>query len=273
MEERIDARTGWPTSQRDGKGKGSKGKGGGGGGVSGMDDRSGRGRPCGWAFHHIAERSSTVELEEPLCVQRPLEGCFLAFATPDELAPHVPVGFWRRFAARGRTPARTPASPPASTPASTPASAQPGAVTETVLSAATAEVEAQQHATPTVEADAPPLLSLFDGANGRNLTLDDLSRRTRPYVLPTTTLPTTTLPTTFPTSAGASAARVPLLLIGTPSAALLAQQPLLDKERVGEALRTINRGSLVPTNGPARWGATWMQCMRMVLNNKCAAVC
>ena len=74
-------------------------------------------------------------------------------------------------------------------------------------------------------------------------------------------------------SAGAAAARVPLLLIGTPSAALLAQQPLLDKERVGEALRTINRGSLVPTNGPARWGSTWMQCMRMVLNNKCAAVC
>ena len=71
----------------------------------------------------------------------------------------------------------------------------------------------------------------------------------------------------------AAAARVPLLLIGTPSAALLAQQPLLDKERVGEALRTINRGSLVPTNGPARWGSTWMQCMRMVLNNKCAAVC
>ena len=29
----------------------------------------------------------------------------------------------------------------------------------------------------------------------------------------------------------------------------------------------------VPTNGPARWGSTWMQCMRMVLNNKCAAVC
>ena len=288
VEERIDARTGWPTSQRDGKGKGSKGKGGGGGGVSGIDDRSGRGRPCGWAFHHIAERSSTVELEEPLCVQRPLEGCFLAFATPDELAPHVPRGFWRRFAARGRTPASTPASTPARTPASTPgsapASAQPGAVTETVLSAATAEVEARQHATPTVEADAhefrrvsssfakgpptveadaPPLLSLFDGANGRNLTLDDLLRRTRPYVLPTT----------FPTSAGATAARVPLLLIRTPSAALLAQQPLLEKERVGEALRTINRGSLVPTNGPARWGATWMQCMRMVLNNKCAAVC
>ena len=294
VEELIDARTGWPTSQSDVKGKGSKGKGGGGGGVGGsggvgrvggvggMDDRSGRGRPCGWAFHHIAERSSTVELEEPLCVQRPLEGCFLAFATPDELAPHVPVGFWRRFAARGRTSA----------------SAQPGA--ETLLSATTAVVDARLHATveadahesrrvsssvvkgpPAVEADAPPLLSLFDGANGRNLTLDELSRRTRPYVLPTTTrpyvLPTTTrpyvLPTTIPMSAGAAAARVPLLLIGTPSAALLAQQPLLDKERVGEALRTINRGSLVPTNGPARWGSTWMQCMRMVLNNKCAAVC
>mmetsp|Transcript_33554 Transcript_33554/g.66782 ORF Transcript_33554/g.66782 Transcript_33554/m.66782 type:complete len:269 (+) Transcript_33554:884-1690(+) len=47
-------------------------------------------RPCGWAVHSIGGES----LPSPLCVQRPLEGCFSAFATPDEISDHLPDGFW-----------------------------------------------------------------------------------------------------------------------------------------------------------------------------------
>jgi hypothetical protein len=49
-----------------------------------------RPRPCGWAIHEIGGE----QLPEPACVQRPPEGCFLAFATPNELSPHLPSGYW-----------------------------------------------------------------------------------------------------------------------------------------------------------------------------------
>ena len=53
-------------------------------------------RPCGWAVHSLGGE----RLPAPLCVQRPLEGCFLAFATPNELAPHLPTGYWSGEARR-----------------------------------------------------------------------------------------------------------------------------------------------------------------------------
>eukprot|EP00965_Chrysotila_dentata_P208360 6184642-Pleurochrysis_carterae.AAC.3 len=53
----------------------------------------GRRRPCGWVLHRIGAR----RLPRPLCVQRPLEGCFHAFALPTELEhARLPADFWNQ---------------------------------------------------------------------------------------------------------------------------------------------------------------------------------
>jgi hypothetical protein len=51
-----------------------------------------RTRPCGWALHHVQQQ----QLPVPLCVQRPLEGCFRTFAMPNEMAPYLPATYWNR---------------------------------------------------------------------------------------------------------------------------------------------------------------------------------
>ena len=35
-------------------------------------------------------------LPRPLCVQRPLEGCFRTMAMPNEMAPYLPPTYWNR---------------------------------------------------------------------------------------------------------------------------------------------------------------------------------
>ena len=174
-------------------------------------------RACGWAFHSL--RGS--RLKQPLCIQRPLEGCFTAFATPDEIAADVPHGFWRagRRAVRPRGGAPSP---------------------------------------------SPPTARLID--DGPNLTLDVLRSRVAPFALPLTPQHAP------PERAAPSGSR--LLLIETPTASALSAQPLLTRlEELEAAFVTLNGGSRVPTYGPAGWGTKWGACLKMVRNNRCAAVC
>ena len=54
-------------------------------------DGPARRRACGWVAHHIDGEA----LPQPLCMQRLVEGCFVALAGPTEIAAHVPRSYWQ----------------------------------------------------------------------------------------------------------------------------------------------------------------------------------
>lgn len=181
-----------------------------------------------------------------------LQGCFHAFATPDELAAHLPRGFWRRFvrAQRGGL------------------GADGGARSKT-----SEQTEAPSAPNDFAGRREPSRLHLFDSSV--NLTVEDLRVRLRPFAIPRTAAPSFSHALAQqPSPLLAVASTAPLLLLESPSAAAFAQQPLLaDLAIFDAAIKVLNQGNPVPVDGPAGWGSMWAQCMKMVRNNRCASVC
>ena len=201
-------------------------------------------RPCGWAMHRVGQEA----LSEPLCIQRPLEGCFHAFATPDEIAPYVPPGFWNDSINVAATAGGTRAGIRTGT----------GALPSLRLFRRT-----------------PPRSSLLSQAleaaerTWEPLTTTDVAAKAKPFVLPDWT--------GWDWTAGASASQAPafpapLLLLEVPGRGALRAQPLVeDLRHFSAALKAL---SGMDQLGSARGlGTAWSRCLKMVRNNKCTSVC
>ena len=96
------------------------------------------------------------------------------------------------------------------------------------------------------------------GAAWEAMTVEGILSHTAPFVIPESS---TTL------------ASAPVLLLSVPSRAALRQQPVL-ADTQGRFMATLKAVSGKDALGAARGlGTLWYQCLRMVLNNKCSAVC
>ena len=259
VDEHIDVRTGLPTVRR--------------GSVEGAANSPPR--PCGWALHSVGNE----DLPAPLCMQRPHEGCFHAFATPDELAPHLPAGYWNGscsveappiapLGARARVPRCQPLPPVlrwwderhsqagGDTPSSAASSPHPEL---DHLYALLAPFMATTHRRPrprgrvgrsqsAAQLDSDGLVELALGRTGRGLQ---------------------------PTPVSAlSAPPLPVLLLQAVPLDAISQVSIVSKlATFDRELRRINGGTLQPQGAAPGLGTAWIRCLSMVRRNKCTAVC
>ena len=202
----------------------------------------GSGRPCGWAIHYLGGE----QLPEPLCVQRPTEGCFLAFATPDEISAHLPAGYWNGTAAHGTAAASASPGPPS-----------------------VEGIPKQPRAASLVEQALQPSRRAW-----AELSVDLVHASALPFVLPQAPDPggTDGFDDLRPPPQAASAAAAALLLLRVPRRGALKEQPLLSQTSAFDA--AVRKLSGSDRLGAARGlGAAWHGCLGMVNNPKCTSVC
>ena len=192
-------------------------------------------RPCGWAEHTLGGEQHG----RPLCIQRPMQGCFHAFATPDEIAPHVPRGFWSDYWKGGAC------------------GQQPSA------GGSSDDGRCMRQLPPRIE--IPPIKGKAvlnqHTASSEQLHADALQKLLAPYALPANS------------SAPPLADELPLLMLTVPTPAALAKQSLLNSVAAFDvALQAIRKG-YGPDYQHVTIGDAWARCLKMVKHNKCTSVC
>ena len=197
-----------------------------------------RERPCGWAMHHVNGR----RLPRPLCVQRPLEGCFGAYATPNELDAHVPPGYWNGTA------------PAAALPPQLRLVVRPGEALGAGEGGAPPGLLRQMLELPHL----PPILP-------SHLSVDASGAGAQPVSMAASAL-AGAAPVDRPPRAGAEAK---VVHIAPPPAPDLVGHWLGQLEGFDAARRRLS------SEGRAEGllGRAWNECLKMARNNKCAAVC
>ena len=216
---------------------------------SGRKPPKGVERPCGWAVHSIGGEM----LPHALCVQRPMEGCFHAFATADELAAHLPSGFWRGFAEGGAS--RNGES----------SSSQP-----LVGGHPTIEL-------PKRMANAPTIAGRLRDALGRRayepLTIDAALSLGNPelarHILPEVKMNWGGAGGPIPNNIAPLSSAI-LFLKAPPASALAAKEQALVNE-----LATFDKAIAQLKAGwhETRLSSAWNRCLKMVRKSKCTSVC
>ena len=200
-------------------------------------------RPCGWAAHTLGGEA----LPEPLCIQRPLEGCFYAFATPDELTPHLPRGYWssttREFC-----------------PNTNASAARGDCGTIGQLPRVELPLPVEQ---PGLTGTIRKALSMRSYAE---ITLSELSRVLQPHTIDPATQ---YVNRKFARSRAPLLSPAPVLFLKTPDSSALRQQRLLSSLSDFDA--ALKR--LKDAYGTDYLTYEWSKCLKMVRNNKCTAVC
>ena len=222
-------------------------------------------------------------------MQRPPEGCFAAYATPDEMAPHLPPGYWN-----GSCSVEAPSTAPPSTtpPTGTPLAAQARVPTCRQLPPVLrwwddhrrpeghdASLSGASTSLPPNLADLAALLAPFMTTSYR---LNAKGRITRSQ--PTGEQGGDRLVELALGRAGGglpppprrdpSAPPPPVLLLQAVPLHAVSQLPIVSKlASFDRELRRINGGTLQPKGGAPGLGAAWIRCLSMVRKNKCMAVC
>ena len=203
-------------------------------------------RPCGWAVHAIGGEA----LPKPLCIQRPMgeSACFHAFATPDEITPYLPHGYWPAQVHRQTQRALSLAS-------------CNGTLGDSSGSGGPC-------ATPRViELPRPTLMLNFRRAAAYEpITLESLLSALEPYALPSN-------PSAAAPAPGSGARDAPLLLLKAPSPSTLAKQRVLTQLDDFDRMLAALKKSYGPDYAHLVIGAAWSRCLKMVRTNKCTAVC
>ena len=190
------------------------------------------GRACGWVVHKLGGE----ELSEPLCVQRPLTGCFHAFATPDEIAAFSPPGLWAHSSNHtGLSQDKLRSLP----------------LIELLRRSDTANVtiknlrdRLRKHILPTGSTSGfRAKRSGADAVEAADTPSEDSAQRRVVFLKP-------------------------------PTAEVLADHSIFSKlAAFDRALQHVNRGRTVPVDGPSGWRSAWFNCLKMVRMNRCTAVC